>query len=89
MNAATLVETIGLVAATLTTVSFFPQVIKTWRSGGEGLSYGMLLTFFVGSTLWLVYGLALGSSPVIFANALTALQVFAVVVIKRAKVVPA
>lgn len=87
MNAGTLVETVGLIAATLTTVSFFPQVIKTWRSGGEGLSYGMLLTFFVGSTLWLVYGLALGSSPVIFANALTALQVLAVVVLKARRTV--
>ena len=39
------VELIGGLAALLTTVSFLPQVVQTWRSkSAEDLSVGMLAT---------------------------------------------
>jgi MtN3 and saliva related transmembrane protein len=70
-----IVELVGYGAAVLTTISFFPQVLKTWRSKSAGdLSVGMLLTFTVGVALWLIYGLALESIPVTVANALTLVQ---------------
>ena len=68
-------ELIGSLAAVLTTISFFPQVVKTWRSRSAGdLSIGTLAIFAVGVFLWLIYGMALGSRPITFANALTLLQ---------------
>lgn len=76
-------DVLGLVAAALTTGSFFPQVVRTWRVGGEDLSYAMLGLFLTGVLLWLAFGLAVGSTPVIAANALTALQVVVIVALKR------
>jgi uncharacterized protein with PQ loop repeat len=49
----------GYLAATLTTASWIPQIVRTWRSRSAGdLSLGMLATFTLGIALWLVFGLA-------------------------------
>ncbi len=66
------VTVIGLLAGTLTTLAFLPQVVKTWRSRSTGdLSFGMFAVFAGGVTLWLIYGILLGDWPIIVANALT------------------
>lgn len=63
---------LGLVAATLTTVAFLPQMIKTWRSkSAKDVSLGMLITFCIGVFLWLIYGIYLQALPIILANLLT------------------
>jgi MtN3 and saliva related transmembrane protein len=67
-----MVEWIGYGAATLTTLAFVPQVLHTWRSkSARDLSLPMMAAFTAGVILWLVYGVALGSAPVIAANAVT------------------
>ncbi len=63
---------LGIVAGTLTTISFLPQVIKTWKSrSAKDLSLGMFLIFSLGIALWLAYGFLIGDVPVILANAVT------------------
>lgn len=63
---------LGLVAATLTTVAFLPQMIKTWKSkSAKDVSSGMLITFCIGVFLWLIYGIYLQALPIILANLLT------------------
>lgn len=65
---------LGLLAGSLTTIAFVPQVIKIWRSkSAKDLSFSMLITFCLGVFLWLIYGLYLNSLPVILANAVTLL----------------
>ncbi|WP_235018558.1 MULTISPECIES: SemiSWEET transporter [Tolypothrichaceae] len=59
-------------AATLTTFSFLPQMIKTWQSkSAKDVSYIMLITFNIGVFLWIIYGISLQSLPVILANGVT------------------
>lgn len=63
---------IGLLAGTLTTISFLPQVIKTWKSkSAKDISLGMFLTFCTGVFLWIVYGLSVHNLPVVAANLAT------------------
>jgi MtN3 and saliva related transmembrane protein len=63
---------LGLLAGTLTTVAFFPQLLKTWRTkSAADVSLGMLVTFCIGVFLWLVYGILLGALPIILANVVT------------------
>ncbi len=77
------IEAIGYAAATLTTVAFVPQVLRTWRSRSAGdLSPGMLITFTTGIFLWLVYGLAQGSRPVTAANGVTLVLTLALVAMR-------
>jgi MtN3 and saliva related transmembrane protein len=74
---------LGFAAGTLTTLSFVPQVHKAWRSKHcDDLSLSMLLAFGLGVFLWLVYGVALRSSPIIVANAVTLALIVALVVLK-------
>jgi MtN3 and saliva related transmembrane protein len=65
-------EWVGYVAATLTTLAFVPQAIKTIRSRDtRGISLGMYVVFTIGIVCWFGYGLVLGSWPMILANAVT------------------
>lgn len=76
-------EIIGLVAATLTTSSFIPQVYKAWKyKSTRDVSLLMYLVLFIGSVLWLYYGLMIESAPVILANGITSTLVAFVVVLK-------
>jgi len=65
-------DTIGYIAATLTTVSFVPQVLKTWRSKhAADVSLLMYCIFTAGIVLWLIYGILAHAWPVAAANAIT------------------
>jgi MtN3 and saliva related transmembrane protein len=65
-------DLIGAIAATLTTLSFMPQVLHTLRTKDvSGISLGMYTVFTTGVALWLVYGIMLGELPIIVANAIT------------------
>lgn len=63
---------LGFTAASLTTLAFLPQVIKIWRSRStKDISLPMLITFIVGVTLWLIYGLLVNAAPIYIANGIT------------------
>jgi MtN3 and saliva related transmembrane protein len=66
------IEILGLIAAALTTSAFLPQVYKTWKTRDvSSLSLSMLLLFFVGIILWVIYGFYIGSLSLIIANGIT------------------
>ncbi|MEH2240578.1 SemiSWEET transporter [Nostoc sp.] len=63
---------LGLAAATLTTISFLPQMFKTWQTkSAKDVSSVTLITFIIGVFLWLIYGIYLQSLPIILANGVT------------------
>ncbi len=66
------VTILGLLAGTLTTIAFLPQLIKTWQSKStKDISLGMLTIFSAGVFLWLIYGIYLQALPIILANLFT------------------
>ena len=68
----TLIDIIGSVAATLTTISFLPQAWQTFRTKDvSGISLGMYTVFTSGVACWLVYGLLMDSWPIVISNAIT------------------
>ena len=65
-------EWVGYLAATLTTVAFVPQALKTLRTRDTaGISLGMYVVFTIGIACWFGYGLVLQSWPMIISNAIT------------------
>ncbi|HXE16669.1 MAG TPA: SemiSWEET transporter [Stellaceae bacterium] len=75
--------TIGLAAASCTTLAFVPQVIKTWRSGhADDISLGWLAIFIAGMVLWLIYGLWLVDLPLIASNLVTLALVLVILYVK-------
>lgn len=76
-------DLIGYLAASLTTLSFLPQALHTFRTRDvSGISLGMYATFTTGVAMWLVYGLLVGAWPVVAANAITLVLALTILVMK-------
>ena len=66
------VTLLGLLAAFLTTFSFLPQVVKSWRTRAtRDISLGMFMALTMGIVLWLAYGILIADLPLIVANTVT------------------
>lgn len=77
------VDFIGYAAAACTTLSFLPQLMRVVRlRSAREISLGMFLIFSVGTALWLIYGVFVGSMPVIAANAVTFVLAMSILVMK-------
>jgi MtN3 and saliva related transmembrane protein len=77
------VTLIGLIAAALTVIAFFPQLMKVWKTKStKDISLGMFSIFSFAVFLWFVYGILISNSPVIIANFLVFVQAFAILVLK-------
>lgn len=63
---------LGFVAATLTTISFIPQVYKVWKTNDtQSISFSMFLLFWIGVLCWLVYGFLKQDIAITIANGVT------------------
>ena len=70
------IELIGLVAAVFTTSSFFPQVVKIWKTKQtKDISKTMYIAMMIGTCFWLAYGILISSLAIIVANIVSGLLV--------------
>ena len=77
------INLIGYAAATGTTISFLPQLIRVVRlRSARDISLGMFLIFSAGTVLWLTYGLLSRSWPVAVANAVTLVLSLSILILK-------
>jgi MtN3 and saliva related transmembrane protein len=77
------ITALGLLAGTLTTIAFVPQLTKTWKTkSAEDISFGMFAIFCAGVLLWLLYGVLIDALPVILANSVTLVLAGAILVLK-------
>jgi len=64
-----LVDLIGYLGGLFIMISFIPQVVKSYRTKSvEDLSIQMILATFIGTVFWLVYGVLVGSMPIMVTN---------------------
>jgi MtN3 and saliva related transmembrane protein len=60
---------IGIIAATCTSSTFLPQVIKSYRSKStKELSLGMMLLMLFGVSLWVIYGVIKKDVAILYAQ---------------------
>jgi MtN3 and saliva related transmembrane protein len=77
------VTLLGLVAAALTIIAFFPQLIKVWRTKStRDISLGMFSIFCVAVFLWFGYGILTNDLPVMIANFLVFVQALIILAFK-------
>jgi MtN3 and saliva related transmembrane protein len=70
----------GYFGSFLTSITFIPQVYKAWQTKSVGdLSRWMILIVVTSASVWLIYGLAISSGPVIVAN--TVVLIFALILL--------
>jgi MtN3 and saliva related transmembrane protein len=76
-------DAIGSIAGFCTTISLLPQLIRVWRrKSATDISLIMFLLFSFGVVCWLVYGIGIGSRPIIAANTVTLVLALAILVLK-------
>ena len=76
-------NSLGYIAAILTTSAFIPQVYRSWRTHDmSGISLPMYAMFTSGVALWMVYGYLISSTPVLIANIITLLLAGIVLTLK-------
>jgi MtN3 and saliva related transmembrane protein len=67
-----MISLLGILSGCLTTLSWVPQLLRTWRSGhADDISGTYLFTFGTGVAGWIIYGVLKSDIAVIFANTLT------------------
>jgi MtN3 and saliva related transmembrane protein len=77
------IDGIGYAAATMTTISFLPQLIRVVKlKSARDISLGMFLIFSAGTFGWLVYGVLSHSPPVWVANAVTLVLSMSILLLK-------
>jgi MtN3 and saliva related transmembrane protein len=74
---------IGLMAAALTVIAFFPQLMKVGKTKStKDISLGMFSIFCSGVFLWFVYGILMQDLPITIANFLIFIQAFVILMFK-------
>ena len=64
-------QIIGLVAGTITSITFLPQVIRIWKTkSAKDLSMLMMIMLIGGTTLWFSYGLMIKDAEIIYTNSM-------------------
>jgi MtN3 and saliva related transmembrane protein len=77
------VELLGVIAGTLTTVSFLPQLVKIVKNkSAKDVSLLMFLIFTLGILLWLVYGILTLTLAIIIANSVTIILALSILILK-------
>ena len=78
-----LIAICGYAAAFCTTAAYVPQVWRIWQTRStKDISLGMFLVMIVGLVFWLIYGVSIGSLPVIVANGATLVLTGTILVLK-------
>ena len=76
-----LIEGIGIAAGIIGVVAWGPQIVEVWKhKRHEGISIPTFSIVAFSLSLWLIYGIAIKSTAMIFANILT-LSVIALIII--------
>lgn len=79
----TLIATIGVLAAIVSTINQLPQAFKTIRSKDtHSLSLWMYIMVWVATSLWLLYGILLNDFPLILSNCISILPITYILITK-------
>ncbi len=74
---------VGALAAVLTTVSYFPQLMKCWRTGrAADLSLTMFSVLSGGIGCWVIYGIMREDPIIIVANSISLVCLFGILAFK-------
>lgn len=82
------IEYVGLVASTLATLAFLPQVVKTWRSrSAKDFSLLTLLLLEAGTSIWILYGVWRDAPAIWLGNGVTFALVGFILMVKVENIV--
>lgn len=63
------IKILGLIAGTITSITFIPQVLQIWKTkSAKDISILMLSLLITGVSLWLAYGIVVKDVAIIYTN---------------------
>lgn len=63
------IKILGLVAGTITSITFIPQVLQIWKTkSAKDINILMLSLLITGVSLWLAYGIFVKDVAIIYTN---------------------
>ncbi len=63
------IKILGLLAGTITSITFIPQVVQIWKTkSAKDISILMLSLLIAGVSLWLAYGILVKDVAIIYTN---------------------
>ena len=78
-----LIEILGLVAGTCTTLAFIPQIRKVLVTKSvKDISFLMYAIYCSGLTLWTIYGVLIASPSLMIANSITLVLALSIIIMK-------
>ena len=78
-----IVNILGFLAGTLTTLSLLPQTIKSLKTKHtDDISLAMFVMLALGIVLWLIYGILLKAAPLILANSISLVLILMLIGLK-------
>lgn len=78
-----MIDLLGTVAGVLTTFAYAPQVYRCWVTKSVGdVSLTMYAVMCAGISLWLAYGLLIGSLPLVLANSASLLLTTTIIALR-------
>jgi MtN3 and saliva related transmembrane protein len=78
-----IITLLGLIAGSLTTMAFVPQVLKIRRTrSAADISTGMFVAFCTGVALWLIYGVLKRDIAIVATNFVTLVLALTVLILK-------
>lgn len=78
-----MIDTIGYTATLLISIASFPQIYKSIKTGSSGdISWGYISLTISSMVLWIVYGWAKDSNPVIISSLVTMIAYFILTYLK-------
>ncbi len=76
-------EILGLVAGTLSCITFVPQIFKTWQTKSvKDISVMSFLIVVVSTLIWLVYGIIKELPSVILTNVVVCISAIVMLLLK-------
>ena len=77
-------DLIGYLAATVTTASILPQLLKIVRTkSANDISIWMFLVYFAGDSLWFYYGCLMKSVPIMLSNLAALMVIFTIILLTK------
>ncbi len=77
------IEIVGLIAGTLSCITFIPQIIKTYKSKSvKDVSITTFLIIATSNLLWLYYGVVKDSPYIIITNIVVFVSALAMITMK-------
>ncbi len=77
------VQVLGYTAGAITTLTFLPQVIKTWNDkSAQGVSLLMFVIAVVNEILWIIYGVLRSDRVIILTNVIMVVMALTMIYFK-------